>query len=129
MVTLLPSSKEQVKAYIAAIRLASSVRNKMDAEKAGTDGEKEQVAVNADSDGRHQPNLLPSPPPPPPADLANHEGRKAGPMLNQTSSAHSTSNTTKLGFVRPRDSYKSPSESMETGNWPLCESDRGSSSS
>ena len=119
MVTLLPSSQEEVKAYKAAIRLASSVRNKMDAEKAGTDGEKEKVAVNADSDGRHQPNLLPSPPPP--ADLANHEGREAGPMLNQTSSAHSTSNTTKLGFVRPRDSYPSPSGSMDTGTWPLCE--------
>ena len=116
IVTLLPSSQEQVKAYMAAIRLASSVRNKMDAEKAGTDGEKEKVVVSADSDGRHQPNL--PPPPPPPADLANRGGRKPVPTLNQTSSAHSSSNTTKPRFVRPRDSYPSPSQSMDTGTWP-----------
>ena len=119
VVTLLPSPQEQVKAYMAAIRLASSVRNKMDAEKAGVDVEKEKVAVNADSDGRHQPNLPPSPPPL--ADLADHGGRKPVPMLNQTSSAHSSSNTTKPGFVRPRDSYPSPSQSMDTGTWPLRE--------
>ena len=117
VVTILPSSQEEVKAYMAAIRLASSVRNKMDAEKAGAAGEEEKIAVNADANGPHHPNL----PPPPPADLANPGGRESVPILNQTSSALSISNNTKPGFVHPRDSYPSSGHSMDTGTWSLRE--------
>ena len=93
-VTLYPSSQEDVNAYMAAIRLASSVRNSMDAQRAGVDGNK--VAVNADYD-RHLPNV----PPPPPADPATPGGREPVPILNQTSSAHFASSSVDTGMRLP----------------------------
>ena len=119
VVTLYPSTKEDFNAYMAAIRQASSVRHKRGAQKVG------KPAVNANSYGRHHPNF----PPPPPANL------KPVPILNQTSSASLeppadlnqtisatlTSNTTKPGFVHPRDGHPPPSHSMSTGSWPLLE--------
>lgn len=109
-----PSSLEDVNAYLAAIRLASSVRNSMDAQKASVDREK--PAVNADSYGRHHPNF----PPPPTAEITPG-GRGPVPTIEQTSSAHFASNTTKPGFVRPQDHYPPPSHSMSTGTWALVE--------
>lgn len=117
---LYPSPKEDVDAYLAAIRLASSVRNLMDAQKAAVDGQ--GIAANADSYGRHHPVF----PPAPSASLA------PVPILNQTTSANLTSNTTKPGFVHPRGSQPSSSRYVITGTylsplWATCFS--GSSSS
>ena len=113
-ITLYPSSQEDAGAYMAAIRLASAVRNSMDAQKAGADGE--DSAIDDDSSGRRYPDV-PAPAPAP----ANSTTPEAVPTLNQTSSAHFTSNITEPGFVRPQDNYPSPSNSTDTGTWPLCE--------
>lgn len=56
-ITLYPSTQEDVNAYMAAIRLASSVRNSMDAQKASADNEK--AAVKANSYGHYHPNFPP----------------------------------------------------------------------
>lgn len=109
VITLQPSTYEDVKAYMAAIRLASSVRNSMDAKKARVDVDK--AAINADSYGRHHPNF----PPPPSANM------EPVPILNQTSSAKFASNTTKPGFVHLRDRYPSPSQSVSTGTRSLLD--------
>lgn len=115
VVTLYPSSQEDVNAYIAAIRLASSVRNSMDAQKANVDGEK--AATNATFD-HHLPNALP--PSPAPADPATPVGRKPVPVLNQTSSAQFPSNITKSALVHSPNKYPSINNSTDTGTWPLC---------
>ncbi|KAF6240930.1 hypothetical protein HO173_000722 [Letharia columbiana] len=109
VITIYPSPQEDVSAYLAAIRLASSVRNSMDAQKAGVDGE--EAAVYADSWGRHHPNFPPPPSPTP-------GGREPVQILNETSSADFASNTTKPGFVHPRDRYPSPSRSLSTADSP-----------
>ncbi|CAD6578407.1 MAG: hypothetical protein ASARMPRED_008710 [Alectoria sarmentosa] len=101
---LYPSPKEDVDAYLAAIRLASSVRNLMDAQKAAVDGQ--GIAANADSYGRHHPVF----PPAPSASLT------PVPILNQTSSANLTSNTTKPGFVHPRSIQPSSTRYVITAN-------------
>ena len=103
VVTLYPSTQEDASAYMAAIRLASSVRNSMDAQKAGVDGEK--ASINPDSFARH---------PPPPSATGATGGRNPDLTLNQTSSAHSAVNTTKSGFGPSQDRYPSPSQSMST---------------
>lgn len=115
VVTLLPSSQEDVHAYMAAIRLASSVRNSMDAQKASVEGEK--AATNANHD-HHLPKPLP--PPPAPADPATPIGREPAPVLNQTSSAQFPSNITKSALVHSSNKYPSINNSTDTGTWPLC---------
>ena len=105
-ITLYPSPQKDVEAYKAAIRLAASVRNSMDAEKAGV-ASGEGVAVEADSYGRHHPS-------PPSVDPATAEGPKSVPVLNHTS-ANFNWNITKPGFVPSRDSYPSSSHSVDTG--------------
>lgn len=112
VVTLYPSTQDDANAYMAAIRLARSVRNSMDAQKAGVEAEKS--AVKADSHGPHQPNL----PPPPLVNSTTPGGREPVPVLNQTASAQSASNATKPGFVNPRDRYPSSSRSDSIGTWP-----------
>lgn len=52
-----PSDKEDVRAYLNAVRLASSVRNKMDSEKATA--KDKRTPVDADSYGRHHPEVEP----------------------------------------------------------------------
>ena len=111
VVTLYPSAQADANAYMAAIRLASSVRNSMDAQKAGVDGE--TATIHADSFGRHHPNIVP-----PPSANGGH-----GPVsiLDQAFSAHSALKTTKSGVVASRDRYPSPNQSMNTGKWPHTE--------
>ena len=111
-ITLYPSSQEDASAYMTAIRLASAVRNSMDAQKAGADGK--DSAIDDDSSGRHYPDA-PAPAP------ANSTASEAVPTLNQTSSTQFISNITEPGFVRPQDIYPSPSNSTDTCTWPLCE--------
>lgn len=110
-----PSPKESLNSYMAAIRLASSVRNSMNPQKAGADTE--NSAPLADSYGRHHPNF----PPQPPVKTANQGGREPGLILNQTASAHTVSNTTKPGFVNSQDGNSLPSHSGGTGIWHLVE--------
>ena len=105
-ITFYPSSQEDASAYMAAIRIASAVRHSMDAQKADADGI--DSAIDDDSSGRRYPDV-PAPAP------ANSTTPEAVPTLNQTSSTHFTSNTTEPGFVRPQDSYPSPSNSTDTG--------------
>ena len=114
-VILYPSSEEDVSVYLKAIRLASSVRNSMDAQKAGANVS--DAAVDADSFGRHRPNF----PPPTPASPTTYGVYKPLPILNQTSSAKSSSNTTKSGFVHPRDNDPALSLSRNTGTDPVIE--------
>ena len=115
VVTLYPSSQEDANAYMAAIRLASSVRNSMDAQKAGVDNKK--AVVNADSYGRHHHNFSR----PSPANLTTPGRHDPVSILNETSSTHFASNTAKPGFVHPRDSQPSSSHSMSTGIWILVD--------
>lgn len=103
---LYPSPQERVNSYMAAIRLASSLRDSMDAQKAGVDTEK--TAPLADS---HHPNV----PPQPSAKSATSGVREPNLILNQTASTHFTYNTTKAGFVHSQDG---PSNSTSTGIWP-----------
>lgn len=109
--TLYPSSQEDVNAYMAAIRLASTVRNSMDAPKAGVDTK--EAAVDADSYGRHHHKFLPQTP----ANLTTPGKHETVPILNETSSAHSASDTTKAGLVRLQDSQSSSRRSMSIGTW------------
>ncbi|CAF9938480.1 hypothetical protein IMSHALPRED_000813 [Imshaugia aleurites] len=111
VVTLYPSHKEVVNSYMASIRLASSIRNSMDAQKAGQKAGVvgERAPVNADSYARHRPNFPP-------------DGRRnADTAYNKTSSAHSAVDTTQSGSVPSQDRYPSSSQSMSTGIWPLVE--------
>ena len=111
VVTLYPSHKEIVNSYMASIRLASSIRNSMDAQKAGQKAGVvgERAPVNADSYARHRPNFPPN------------GGRNADTAYNKTSSAHSTVDTTQSGSVPSQDRYPSSSQSMSTGICPLVE--------
>lgn len=111
-IILYPSSQEDASAYMTAIRLASAVRNSMDAQKAGAAGK--DGAIDEDSSGRHYPDA----PAPVPANLTTPG---TVPTLNQTSSAHFISNITKPGFVPSPVNYPSPSNSTDTGTWFLCE--------
>ena len=97
---------------MVAIRLASAARSSMDAQKAGADGR--DNAIDEESSGRHSPDV------PAPA-LANLTAPEAVPTLNQTSSAHFTSNMSEPVIVRPQDSFPSPSNSTDTGTWLLCQ--------
>ena len=103
---LYPSSQEEAIAYMVAIRLASAARSSMDAQKAGADGRDD--AIDEESSGRHSPDV------PAPA-LANLTAPEAVPTLNQTSSAHFTSNMSEPVIVRPQDSFPSLSNSIDTG--------------
>ena len=112
--TLYPSSQEDVNAYMAGIRLASTVRNSMDAQKkAGVDIK--EAAVDADSYGRHHHEF----PPPTPANLTTPGRHETIPILNETSPAHSASDTTKPGLVSPQDSQPSSRRSMSIGTRTL----------
>lgn len=97
---------------MAAIRLAFSVRDSMNAPKAGVDSEK--AAVKADSYGLHHPNLLP------PSSVNPTTPGERGPfqILDQTASAPSASNSTRPGFANARNRYPSPSLSDRTGILP-----------
>ena len=110
-IILYPSSQEDAIAYMVAIRNASAVRNSIDAQKAGADGR--DGAIDNESSGRHYPDV------PAPA-LANLTTPEAVPTLNQTSSAHFTTNISEPVILRPQDSFPSPSNSTDTGTWPLC---------
>ena len=112
VITIYPSSQEDVSAYMKAIRLASAVRNSMDAQKAGAAGK--DGAINNTSSGHRYPGI----PAPAPANLTTPG---TVPTLNQTSSAHFISNITKPGFVSSPVNYPSPSNSTNTGTWLLCE--------
>lgn len=148
MVTVYPSSQEDLNAYLRAIRLASSARNTMNAQKVQNASVKAgKAATNATLD-HHLPNALL--PPSAPADSATPVGRGPVPLLNQTSSAQFPSNLTKSAtsegrgpvsvlnqtspaqfasnltksvLVHSPNKYPSINNSMDTGTWPFCKLD------
>ena len=75
-VNLLQSTQEDVKAYLAGVRLASSNRIRNDAEKARL--EREKRTPNPDSWGRHHPSS-------PSTNVTTPQGPEPIPALNQTS--------------------------------------------
>ena len=106
-VVILPSTQEDVDAYLKAVRLAYSVAHSKIAGKNGVN--KDSATMQDDSSDR-----LPKTPTSSSTEtaLAEHDPI---PISNRISSANVSSNTTKWGLVQLRELHLATSTSVDTG--------------